>query len=93
MFSFREDKKSEYSLDFESIKTQQKVVDLKWKIKYNDIVEYSADFIMQPLELIDWQKISWKLEWSIMKKSWESDEKIPEITWEILSLTELLSSL
>jgi hypothetical protein len=29
MFSFREDKKSEYSLDFESIKTQQKVVDLK----------------------------------------------------------------
>lgn len=93
MFSLKEDKKSEYSVNFESTKMQQKVVDLDWKIKYDDIVRYSADFIMQPLELVDWQKISWKLEWNITKKSWESDKQIPEITGEVLSLTELLSSL
>ena len=93
IISLKEDKKSEYSVDFESIKAQQKVVDLKWEIKYTDAVKYSADFVMEPLELLDWQKISWKLEWNITKKSWESDREIPEITEEVLSFSELLSSL
>lgn len=93
MFSLREDKKSEYSVNFESSKLQQKVIDLKWKIKYSDTIKFSADFFMEPIELIKWEKLSWKLEWNITKKSWESGKEIPEITWEILSVTELLSSL
>jgi hypothetical protein len=93
MFSLKEDKKSEYSVVFESSKLQQKVIDLKWKIKYSDTIKFSADFFMEPIELIKWEKLSWKLEWNITKKSWESDKEIPEITWEILSVTELLSSL
>lgn len=93
IFSLKEDKKSEYSVNFESSKLQQKVIDLKWKIKYSDTIKFSADFFMEPIELIKWEKLSWKLEWNITKKSWESDKEIPEITWEILSVTELLSSL
>ena len=93
IFSLKEDKKSEYSVVFESSELQQKVIDLKWKIKYSDTIRFSADFFMEPIELIKWEKLSWKLEWNITKKSWESDKEIPEITWEILSVTELLSSL
>lgn len=89
----KENKKSEYSIEFESLKLKQKIVDLKWKIKYWDSVDFSADFVTEPIELIKWQKLSWKLNWNITKKLWESDREIPEITWEILSLTELLSSL
>ena len=35
-FLIKENKKSEYSIEFESSKLQQKIVDLKWKINYLD---------------------------------------------------------
>lgn len=92
-FSIKENKKSEYSVEFESSNLQQKIVDLRWKIKYSDSIKFSADFILQPLELLEWEKLSWKFEWNITKKSWESGREIPEITGDILSATELLSSL
>lgn len=92
-FSIQENKKSEYSISFESTKHQQKVIDLKGEINYDDNVKINANFIFEPLEIIDWQKISWKLDWNITKKLWEWNKKIPELSWDILSLTELLSSL
>ena len=92
-FILKEKSKSEYSVDFESSKLQKKIVDLEWEIKYGNEVKFSADFVTEPIELIQWQKLSWKLKWSITKKSWELDREIPEITGEILSVTELLSSL
>ena len=92
-FELKENKKSEYLVEFESSKLQQKLIDLQWEIKYENGINFSANFVAEPIELIQWQKLSWKLEWNITKKSWESDKKIPEFTWEILSITELLSSL
>ena len=91
--SIRENKKSEYSIDFQSLQRQQKIANLQWIIKYTEPIKISADFILEPLELIKWQKISWKLEWKLNKESWNTDEKFPELSWEILSLSELLSSL
>jgi len=93
LFSLNEDNKSEYIVKFESVKDQQKVVDLQWKIKYANTVNFSANFVMEPLELVNWQKISWIVEWNITKKRWESDREFPELTWEILSLNWILSSL
>ena len=92
-FILKENKKSEYSVEFESLKLQQKIVDLEWEIRYGNEVKFSADFVTEPIELEKWQKLSWKLEWDIIRKSWESDREIPEITGEVLSVTELLSSL
>ena len=92
-FELKENKKSEYLVEFESSKLQQKLIDLQWEIKYENGINFSANFVAEPIELIQWQKLSWKLEWNITKKSWESDRKIPEFTWEILSITKLLSSL
>ena len=56
-------------------------------------MKFSIDFVLEPLEIIEWQKISWKMEWSIVKESWEWDGEIPEISGDILSLSDLLSSL
>ena len=92
-FSIKENKKSEYLVKFESSKLQQKTVNLEWEIKYSDTIKFSADFVTEPIELIKWEKFSWKLEWNITKKAWESDQEIHEITGEIIPLTELLSSL
>jgi len=58
-----------------------------------DTVKFSSNFILEPLEIISWQKISWKLEWTINKQSWNINEELPELSWNILSLSELLSSL
>ena len=93
LFSIQEKGKSKYSVVFQSIKSKQKVVDLQWKIEYWDETEFSANFILEPIELMAWQKISWKIKGSITKTPRESKIEIPEITWDILSLSELLSSL
>jgi len=93
IFSIKENKKSEYSIKFELINSQQKVANLEWNIEFMDTVKFSSNFILEPLEIISWQKISWKLEWTINKQSWNINEELPELSWNILSLSELLSSL
>jgi len=92
-FSIQENKKSEYSVNFQSIKSQQKVADIQWEINYADTTKFSADFLIEPLELIAWQKISWKIEWNITKKSWEWDSQFPTLTGDIILFSEILSSL
>ena len=92
-FSIQENKKSEYSIVFQSIKAQQKVVDLEWKIKYSDKIKYSANFILEPLEIIAWQKISWSFEWEMQKENLNNEENFPELSWEIMLFSEILWSL
>jgi len=91
--SIQQDGKSEYLIDFASFKSQQKTTSLNWTIKYGDTVKFSADFVLEPLELISWESISWELKWTLIKKSWVWDSEIPELTGNILSLSDLLSSL
>jgi len=93
ILSIQEKNNSEYSILFQLLKNHQKIVDLQWILKYKDSLDFSADFVLEPLEIVSWQKISWKLDGNIIKKSWQSDKEIPELTWNILSLSELLSSL
>ena len=93
LFSMEENGKSEYSVDFQSLKYQQKIADIQWEIKYVDNVKFSADFVLEPLELMAWEKISWKLNGYITKKSWEISDEFPELTGSVLSFSELLSSL
>ena len=93
LFNIKEHKKSEYYVWFQSTKSRQKVVDLQWEIKYSDAVKFSADFVLEPLEIIAWQKISWEIEGSIKKEKLNNDEEFPELSWEIMSINEILSSL
>jgi len=93
LFSIQEIKKSEYSVNFQSLKSEQKIADIQWKIKYMDKVDISADFVLEPLELVTWEKISWKLDGYIIKESWETGVEFPELTGNVLSLSELISSL
>jgi len=56
-------------------------------------MKFSADFVLEPLELISGQKISWDIKWNITKKSWEWNKEFPEVTGDIVLLSEILSSL
>lgn len=93
LFSLQENKKSDYSVEFQSTKYRQKVIDLQWKIKYSDDVKFSADFVLEPIELISWQKISWEIKWNIQKENLNGTEFFPELSWEIMSINEILSAL
>lgn len=93
LFSIQWKGNSEYSVNFQSLKYEQKIADIQWLIKYADNVKFSADFALEPLELMAWEKISWKLDGYVTKKSWEIGEEFPELTGNVLSLSELLSSL
>ena len=61
--------------------------------KYDNGAKFSGKFMLEPLELAQWQKISWNFEWKIIKSSPDGSETIPEISWEIVSLSSILSSL
>lgn len=93
MFSLQENKKSEYLVKFESLDLQQKLVDLQGEIKYDDMVKFSADFVLEPLEIEAWNKVSWKLDWSIIRRSWEWDKKVPEFTGNVLLRSDILALL
>ena len=93
IFSLKEDKKSGYLVEFESLDWQQKMIDLEGEIKYDDKVIFSSDFILESFESVAWQRISWKLDWSIIKHSWEWDKEIPELTWKVLLRRDILDSL
>ena len=82
----------EYKFNLESSKLKQKVIDFEWTIKYWDNTQISWIFVLEPIEIIAGQKISWKLSWTILKDI-SGDFKLPELTWNILSFNELLNSL
>ena len=81
-----------YKYEIQSSKLKQKVINIKWTIEYWNIVNISWIFVLEPIELITGQKISWKLTWIISKNSSEI-HKLPELTWDILLFNELLNSL
>ena len=91
--SIQANKKSDYSITFQSTKYHQNVVDLNWKIKYWDVVDLTADFVLEPIEVMKWQKISWNLKWSIERQWLRGDENFPELSWEIVSISDILDSL
>ena len=94
LFSVEENKKSEYNVWFKSIKYRQTVADIQWKIKYWDAVDFDANFLLEPIELADGQKISWKMQWNIEKTFWEWGMQIPEIPADsIISFSEILWSM
>lgn len=92
-FSLKENKKSEYSIKIQSLKAKQAVANIQWHLKYDNQVNFVGNFILEPLELAQWQKISWNMELKIIKKTPNGDEIFPEVSWEIVSLTSILSSL
>ena len=93
LFTILEDKNSEYFVSFESLKAQQKVVVLNWKIECGDIVHFLVDFVLEPLQIIAWQKISWKIDGAIVKKAREWGIVIPELSGNVLLRSDLISSL
>ena len=93
LFSIEEVKKPEYSVNVLFLKDKKQVLYLEWKIKYWNSVQLLVDFVFEPLEMFNWNKISWNLDWIIIKESWDWNENIPELTGNILSLSDLLSSL
>lgn len=87
-----ETSKWKYEFDLDIFKLKQKVLDCKWNIEYWDIVKISWIFILEPIELINDQKFSWRFTWKISQNSWDN-LNLPELTWNILLLNELLNSL
>lgn len=92
-FSIEEKNKSDYSIKFQSQQSKQIVVDVDWNLKYDNWAKFSGKFILEPLELAQWQKISWTVEGKVIKNTPSGDEVIPELSWETISLSSILSSL
>ena len=93
IFSLKETKKSEYNITFQSTKSQQKIVDIQWNIDFDDAIKFNGNFTLEPLQLIKWQKISWILEWNILRQPAKWDETLPELSWDIILFSELISTL
>ena len=93
LLSLEESKKSEYSVVYQSIKSQQNIINLEWKLKYSNAVDLSLNFELTPSETMISQKISWKLKWEMKKEKLDTNEDFPELSWEIVSFNEIAASL
>lgn len=83
-----ENKKSDYSLSISLLRSKQKTLDLSWKIIFDGWVNIDADFVLEPLEIIAGQKISWKM-YGEIKKADSINKEIPQLSWEILSISKI----
>ena len=92
-FSIQENKKSEYAIEFKSTENGEKMAQLNGTLKYATPINLSAKFELKPNNILTWEKISWDIDWTILKKFSDGNEIIPEITWEVIWLSALLSTL
>ena len=86
--NLEENKKSDYSLSISLLRSKQKTLDLSWKIIFDGWVNIDADFVLEPLEIIAGQKISWKM-YGEVKKADSINKEIPQLSWEILSISKI----
>ena len=91
--SLQEWKKSEYKIELSAIKYQQKVIEILWTVKFKDSVQISADFILEPLEFMSGQKVLGKLAGTVKKYESIDESQFHILSWDILLLSNLLSSL
>lgn len=93
-FSVNENSKSDYLIKLEALNSWEVVANINWNLKYNNQVDFAGSFMVNNAsEFEQWQRISWNIEWKIIKQSPKGDEIFNEVSWEILSLTSILSSL
>lgn len=94
IFSVQENNKSNYSIKFQSLKASQSTVNIDWTLKYSNQVDFAGNFMFDTTSEFDqWQKVSWNIEWKIMKQSPKGDEVFNEVSWETILLSSILSSL
>lgn len=92
IFSIENNKKSNYNIALLITRNWYSIADIQWVINFWNTTKISAKFILQP-ELLGWKKVSWSFEGNITKKSPKGSEKIPEISWELIKISEVLSAL
>lgn len=96
-FSIKENNKSDYLIKLKALNSWESwevVANIDWNLKYNNQVDFVGNFMVDnTLEFNQWQRISWNIEWKIIKQSPKGDEIFNEVSWETISLSSILSSL
>ena len=92
MLSIQDNKKSNYGVALLITQNWYTIADIQWTIDFWKTTKISAKFVLQP-ELLAWQTVSWSLNWNILKRSSKSSEKIPEISWETVKISDVLWTL
>ena len=92
MISIQDNKKSNYDVALLITQNWYTIADIQGVIDFWKTAKVSAKFILQP-ELLAWEIVSWSLSGNISKRSPKGSEKIPEISWEIVKLSDVLWSL
>ena len=92
MISIQNNKKSNYDVALLITQNWYTIADIQGVIDFWKTAKVSAKFILQP-ELLAWEIVSWSLSGNISKRSPKGSEKIPEISWEIVKLSDVLWSL
>lgn len=87
-----EEKKQDYKIIWNIEKYSQEILSFEWSLKFLDDLSFDVDFYLNPIELAEWERISWKINWyysNDYKKTWN----IPVLSWDILKLSEMINAM
>lgn len=93
LISIRETKKSEYDVEMWAGNENEKELNFRWTVSYKQPVKVSLDFTTNSKDILQWNKLSWKIEVDVLNNFSDGNETIEELTWDILLLSDLLWSL
>jgi len=84
--------KSDYNIIIKSIKSGQEVSHIEWNLKFEDTLTFQWNVLLEPLELIQWEKISGNIKWEISNIK-SNNTVLPELSWNLLLLSNVLKSI
>lgn len=91
--SIKETKKSEYDIKIWAGNKNEKEINMEWTITYKQPVKVLLDFTTNSKDILQWKKLSWKIEINVLNKFSDGNEVIEELTWDVLLLSDLLWTL
>lgn len=85
--SLENNKGTQYKAEVNLLQNQENMISINWIIDFDNSIDFNLNFV----GFIAWYDLSGVINWNVDRS--ESNDILPEISWDVISFNEILSSL
>jgi hypothetical protein len=85
--SLENNKGTQYKAEVNLLQNQENMISINWIIDFDNSIDFNLNFV----GFIAWYDLSGVINWNVDRS--ESNDILPEISWDVVSFNEILSSL